>query len=156
PGASASSPARRGWGSRPRSNRANPSTNGTHPACPAVSSCARVERGGAAVPPRRRRWVMSNGARHALGVLYGLILTPVIAACMLSGTETTRRSVWPLACGGGDRCAAAAALLLAGGLLGRASSAWLSTPAWLVPGPGCTGTGLLWTVAARWSFRNLG
>src|SRR5690606_41753757 len=64
---------------------------------------------------------MSNGARHGLGVLFGLIVTPVIAACMMYGTEKIGRSVRTLAFDGGDRWVGAAALLFAAVLLGLAA-----------------------------------
>lgn len=99
---------------------------------------------------------MSNGARHGLGVLFGLIVTPVIAACMMYGTEKIGRSVRTLAFDGGDRWVGAAALVFAAVLLGLAAGSRLSPLASLIPGLAYTGTGLLWIVAPRWSFQNLG
>ncbi|MFS2294054.1 MAG: hypothetical protein FWJ90_15370 [Actinomadura sp.] len=99
---------------------------------------------------------MSSGARHGLGALFGVIVTPVIAACMMYGTGKLGLSVRALVYGGDERWVGAAALLFAAVLLGLAAGSRLSPLASLIPGLVYTGTGLLWILAPRWSFQNLG
>lgn len=98
---------------------------------------------------------MSNGARHGLGAVVGLVLTPVIGALLVLGTDRLLR-VWRLyRVETSDRWVAAALLALAAVLLGLLMGSRMSPLASLVPGAIFTLVNLPWLVAPRWAFRNV-
>ena len=91
---------------------------------------------------------MSSGARHGLGAVTGLVVTPLIAGTLLYGTNrilivsrTFREPPWS------DRLVSTALLLAAALLLGLVMGSRLSPLASLVPGLTFAGVGLLWVVS---------
>src|SRR5437868_9472256 len=99
---------------------------------------------------------MSNGARHGIGVLIGLIVTPVVAGLLMYGTqrlgEAVRRgAVFAAPSAHGDKWTAAAIMLVVAIMLGLLVGSRLSPLASLVPGAVLTVVGLLWVVAPRWT-----
>ncbi|TDB87106.1 hypothetical protein E1266_33195, partial [Actinomadura sp. 7K534] len=99
---------------------------------------------------------MSNGARHGLGALVGLVVTPIIAACMMYGTEKLSRAVRTFAFEGGDRWVGAAVFVVAAVLLGLVAGSRLSPLASFIPGAAYTVVGVLWILAPRWTFQHTG
>ncbi|WP_131760002.1 hypothetical protein [Actinomadura fibrosa] len=97
---------------------------------------------------------MSSGARHGIGAVIGLVATPVIAVCLLFGTERMTRYFRYFFASGGDRWSAAAALLVAAVVLGLVMGTRLSPLASLIPGAVFAAVGLLWIVAPRWSLEH--
>jgi hypothetical protein len=97
---------------------------------------------------------MSNGARHGLGVVIGVLVTPVIAMCLMYGTSKLTRFVRLLVAEGGERWSAAGVLLIAAVLIGLIVGTRVSPVASLIPGAAFTVVGLLWVAAPRWSFEN--
>ncbi|TDD74082.1 hypothetical protein [Actinomadura rubrisoli] len=97
---------------------------------------------------------MSNGARHAIGVVIGLIVTPVIAVSLLFGIERMTRYFRYFMQGDSGRWGAAAALVFAAILIGVVAGSRLSPLASLVPGAFFSGVGLLWIAAPRWSLEH--
>ncbi|HEY8482312.1 MAG TPA: hypothetical protein VIL71_21000 [Spirillospora sp.] len=96
---------------------------------------------------------MSNGARHGLGALVGLVATPVVAACLMAGTGRLGRSARLFMIDDG-RWPAAAVLLLAAVVLGLVVGSRVSPLASLIPGVVYTFVGLLWLAAPRWAVQN--
>ncbi|MEW2358554.1 hypothetical protein [Spirillospora sp. NPDC029432] len=99
---------------------------------------------------------MSGGARHGIGVVVGLVATPIIAVCLMYGTDRTVRSArllielpWS------QRLPGAAALLVAAVLIGFLMGSRLSPVASAVPGVVFSVIGLLWVAAPRFSSRHL-
>ncbi|GAA0560958.1 hypothetical protein [Actinomadura livida] len=99
---------------------------------------------------------MSNGARHGLGALVGLVVTPIIAACMMYGTDKLSRAVRTFAFEGGDRWVGAAVFVVAAVLLGLVAGSRLSPLASFIPGAAYTVIGVLWILAPRWTFQHTG
>ncbi|GAA4235566.1 hypothetical protein GCM10022254_43080 [Actinomadura meridiana] len=97
---------------------------------------------------------MSNGARHGLGVVIGLLVTPVIAMCLMYGTSKLTRFVQIMAGDSGERWAAAGVLLIAAVLVGLVAGTRVSPLASLIPGAAFAVVGFLWVAAPRWSFEN--
>ncbi|GLZ03938.1 hypothetical protein Acsp03_14040 [Actinomadura sp. NBRC 104412] len=101
---------------------------------------------------------MSNGARHGIGVLVGLVVTPVVAFCLLYGvgrmTDFFRvpalEGRWP------DRLIALAVLVVAAVLLGLVMGSRLSPVASLVPGVVFTAFGLLWLLMPEFAGERTG
>jgi hypothetical protein len=97
---------------------------------------------------------MSNGARHGLGVVIGLVVTPVIALCLMYGTYRLGRYLQILRLEGSNRWLAAALLILAAVLIGLVAGSRVSPIASLIPGGVYALTGALWILAPRWAFEN--
>uniref|UniRef100_UPI0010417FEF hypothetical protein n=1 Tax=Actinomadura roseirufa TaxID=2094049 RepID=UPI0010417FEF len=97
---------------------------------------------------------MSNGARHAIGVVIGLIVTPVIAGCLLYATNRLARYFLRYYAHGNDRWTAAALLLAAAVVIGLVTGTRVSPLASLVPGAVFAAAGALWVVAPRWSIEH--
>lgn len=104
---------------------------------------------------------MSNGARHGLGVLIGLVLTPVTALCLLYGGSRLRMIyVYSFArfqgYHGKELWITIAVFLAATVLLGLAAGSRLSPVASLVPGAVYTVIGVIWFVSPRWALSHPG
>ncbi|GAA4398908.1 hypothetical protein AB0C69_18795 [Actinomadura sp. NPDC048032] len=100
---------------------------------------------------------MSNGARHGLGVLVGLVVTPVIALClMFSTTKFTDYFRYFFTRGGEDRWIGAALVVVAAVLVGLAAGSRLSPLASLIPGAAYTAIGLLWLASPRFAVEHSG
>lgn len=100
---------------------------------------------------------MSNGARHGLGVLIGLVVTPVIALCLMySTTRFTEYFRYFFTRGGEDRWIGAAAVVVAAVLVGLAAGSRVSPLGSLVPGAVYTAIGLLWLAAPRFAIEHSG
>jgi hypothetical protein len=97
---------------------------------------------------------MSNGARHGLGVVIGLVVTPVIALCLMYSATKFSEYFRSFIIGGGDRWIAAALMVVAAVLLGLVTGSRLSPTASLVPGFVYTVVGVLWVMSPRWAFRH--
>ncbi|QXJ22062.1 hypothetical protein AGRA3207_003000 [Actinomadura graeca] len=99
---------------------------------------------------------MSNGARHALGVVIGLIVTPVAAGLLTYGTQRLGRAtrgaaVLGSSAGGGDKWIGAVLLIGIAVALGLTVGSRLSPMASLVPGATFTAVGALWVLAPHWT-----
>ncbi|GAA3981448.1 hypothetical protein GCM10023085_74690 [Actinomadura viridis] len=97
---------------------------------------------------------MSGGARHGLGVVIGLIVTPLIAGCLMYGTERTTIYIrtfmdptWS------KRILPVTLLLLAALLLGLVMGSRISPVASLIPGLAFLVPGALWMIAPAFSVR---
>lgn len=90
---------------------------------------------------------MPNGARHAIGVVAGLVLTPVLAAGLMLGTDRFARTFTALRPGGPDRWVGGGVLLVVAVLLGVLAGSRTSPLASLIPGLVYAGTGGLWVIA---------
>lgn len=100
---------------------------------------------------------MSNGARHGLGVLTGLVVTPVIALCLMYGTtKFTDYFRYFFTRGGEDRWIGAALVLVAAVLVGLAAGSRLSPLASLIPGAAYTAIGVLWLASPRFAVEHSG
>ncbi|MFD0905500.1 hypothetical protein [Actinomadura sediminis] len=101
---------------------------------------------------------MSNGARHALGALIGVVLTPLIAAGLLYGTHQMHRSGQRVAAtfgdeAGSERWIGSALLLCTAVLLALAVAPRVSPLASLIPGVVLTGVGGVWVADPGWMLR---
>ncbi|MGP4021705.1 hypothetical protein [Actinomadura sp. 3N407] len=99
---------------------------------------------------------MSNGARHGLGVLIGVVVTPIIAVCLMYGTMKLGRLTRTLDLAGSDRWVGGAVLLVAAVLIGLVAGSRVSPLASLVPGFVFGVAGVLWLAAPRWTLTNTG
>jgi hypothetical protein len=100
---------------------------------------------------------MSNGARHGLGVLLGLVVTPVIALCLMYGTtKFTEFFRYFITRGGEERWVGAAVVLVAAVLIGLVAGSRVSPLASLIPGAVYTAVGLLWIASPRFAFEHAG
>jgi hypothetical protein len=97
---------------------------------------------------------MSNGARHGLGVLVGLVLTPLLGFLLLFGTERLSRFLRFGLPEGSDKWLALGALGVAAVLIGLLAGSRLSPLAALIPGAAFGALGVLWIVAPRWMAEN--
>ncbi|MFB4297863.1 hypothetical protein [Actinomadura sp. NTSP31] len=102
---------------------------------------------------------MSNGARHGIGVVVGIIATAVISLCLAAGTykmsQASRYGTYNFRNYHGSQLWIGAALLLAAAVvLGFVVGSRLSPVASLVPGVVFTAVGLLWMVDPTWAVRN--
>ncbi|MES9543935.1 hypothetical protein [Actinomadura sp. NPDC000600] len=100
---------------------------------------------------------MSNGARHGLGVLIGLVVTPVVALCLVYSTTKFSEffRVFTIR-GGSDRWIGAAVLLAAAVLIGLVAGSRVSPLASLVPGAVYAAVGAIWVAAPRFAFEHSG
>jgi hypothetical protein len=104
---------------------------------------------------------MTNGARHGLGVLIGLIVTPAVAASLVYGANKLRLV---LTFGyarfqsyhGKEMWIGAGMLLVAGLLLGLVSGSRLSPLASLIPGACYTIVGVIWFASPSWAVQHPG
>ncbi|MGH3240811.1 MAG: hypothetical protein ACRDNL_10540, partial [Spirillospora sp.] len=99
---------------------------------------------------------MSNGARHGLGVVIGLVVTPIIAACLSYGAMKFGTFMRTLATEGSDRWVGAGVMLIAAVLIGLVAGSRVSPLASLIPGAAFGIIGVLWVAAPRWSFEHAG
>ena len=99
---------------------------------------------------------MSNGARHGLGVAIGVVVTPIIAACLMYGVNKLGVSARTFRFSGGDRYLGAAVILVAAALTGALAGSRLSPVASLVPGAVYSLIGALWIISPQWAFRHTG
>ncbi|XRQ05721.1 hypothetical protein ACN3XK_55660 [Actinomadura welshii] len=99
---------------------------------------------------------MSSGARHGLGVLIGVVATPVVAACLMYGTTKLALFARTFRFEGTDKWVGAAVLIVAAVVIGLVAGSRLSPLASLVPGAVFSVLGLVWIVAPRWAFTNSG
>src|SRR5262245_26004736 len=99
---------------------------------------------------------MSNGARHGLGVLAGLILTPIIAAGLVYGTWRTLSGAQQFGITSNEYRIGLASLALTGVVAAIAVGSRLSPLGSLIPGLAFTGLGGLWAAAPQWASENTG
>src|SRR5262245_10949364 len=97
---------------------------------------------------------MSNGARHAIGVVVGLILTPLVGVCLTYGSARTISYYRYFVNHGNDRWIGAALILAAAVMVGFAVGSRLSPLASLLPGMAFTAVGVLWVAAPHWTSEN--
>ncbi|MFA1551713.1 hypothetical protein [Actinomadura chokoriensis] len=100
---------------------------------------------------------MSNGARHGLGVVAGLVLTPVITLCLMYGVGRLRivysfgivrfQSYY-----GKELWIGLAVIAVAAVLLGLLTGSRLSPVASLLAGAVYTAIGLIWLMWPRWAI----
>lgn len=98
---------------------------------------------------------MSNGARHGLGAVAGLALTPVIAGLLMFGIDRLYRSLQVFRADAPGRWIGVAAIVFAAVLLGLLMGSRLSPVASLIPGVIFIAAGLPWLLAAEWTYRTL-
>ncbi|MGI5165053.1 hypothetical protein ACQEU3_11920 [Spirillospora sp. CA-253888] len=91
---------------------------------------------------------MSNGARHGLGVLLGLIAAPLLALGLAVGMDRLFQAM-RYSASTADRYSWAAVLLALGLAAGLLAGSRLSPLASLLPGLLLSGLGLLWLLAFR-------
>ncbi|MFF5258682.1 hypothetical protein ACFY4C_07035 [Actinomadura viridis] len=97
---------------------------------------------------------MSGGARHGLGVVIGLIVTPLIAGCLMYGTGRSRIYIQTfLDPAWSKRILPVTLLLLAALLLGLVMGGRISPVASLIPGLAFLVPGALWMIAPAFSAR---
>ncbi|MFC0036954.1 hypothetical protein [Actinomadura rayongensis] len=98
---------------------------------------------------------MSNGTRHALGVVAGVLVTVVSLGCVLFALDRAQRMYVYFRLEPGDKALVTLALVVAGLLIGLAMGSRLSPFASLVPGVVFGAVGLVYvlapTQALRWS-----
>ncbi|CNF54915.1 Uncharacterised protein [Mycobacterium tuberculosis] len=104
---------------------------------------------------------MSNGARHGLGVVAGLVLAPIIAVCLMYGTNKLRmvmtfgytrfRSYH-----GEELWIGVGLILLAAILLGLLTGSRMSPVASLIPGAAFTIVGVIWFASPAWAVQHSG
>ncbi|TDB90089.1 hypothetical protein E1264_06045 [Actinomadura sp. KC216] len=100
---------------------------------------------------------MSNGARHGLGALIGLVVTPIIAACLMYGTTRLGFFIRTFYGNGGeDRWIGGGVILVAAVLIGLVAGSRVSPLASLIPGAAYGVIGLLWILAPRWTIQHSG
>ncbi|WP_030168744.1 hypothetical protein [Spirillospora albida] len=96
---------------------------------------------------------MPNSIRHVIGLVAGVVLTPVIAACLMYGSSEIGRSLRTF---GGEGAGTPALVLIAGAvLIGLVAGTRVSPLASLVPGAVFGGIGLVWAFAPRWAYEHL-
>lgn len=91
--------------------------------------------------------MLSNGARHGLGLVVGAVITPLAAAALMFGTGQSSKFFAYLAYDRVEQIPAYASLVVAAVLLGLASGSRISPLASLVPGAAFTLTGVAWVVS---------
>jgi hypothetical protein len=96
---------------------------------------------------------MSSGARHGLGAVIGLVLTPVIGWLLMFGMDRWTGATRMLERAESDRWVGMAVIVLAAVLLGVLMGSRLSPLASLVPGVLLTLAGLPWLIREGWSVR---
>ncbi|WP_067825172.1 hypothetical protein [Actinomadura kijaniata] len=90
---------------------------------------------------------MSNGARHGLGAVVGLIATPVLAGTLMLGLERAARYARTLELMSLERTAGLALLVAAAALVGLLAGSRLSPLASLIPGAAFSLHGLAWLLS---------
>ncbi|MFA1539664.1 hypothetical protein [Actinomadura monticuli] len=100
---------------------------------------------------------MSNGARHGLGVVAGVVLTPVVMLCLMYGAGKLRivysfGIVRFQSYHGKELWIGLAVLAVAGVLLGLLAGSRLSPVASLVAGAFYAVIGLIWLMSPRWAI----
>jgi hypothetical protein len=90
---------------------------------------------------------MSNGARHVLGLVVGVVITPLTAVALMFGTGQSSKFLAYLAYDRVEQIPACTALVVSAVLLGLASGSRISPLASLVPGAAYALTGLAWVVS---------
>jgi hypothetical protein len=97
---------------------------------------------------------MSNGGRHAIGAVAGLVATPLMVVALAFGFERFGR-FWSYGAfmgpGGSERWYAAPAVLFVAVVLGLLAGTRISPLASLIPGVIYTVVGLVWVFAPRFS-----
>ncbi|MBT2210647.1 hypothetical protein [Actinomadura sp. NEAU-AAG7] len=110
------------------------------------------------MPPTDEEVGMSNSARHVIGALIGLIITPLVAGALLYGAQKLgfgiRLSAYTGRAGGSDKWVGAALLILVAAVLGVSAGSRLSPLASLVPGVAFASVGVLWVLAPNWAAEN--
>jgi hypothetical protein len=99
---------------------------------------------------------MSGGARHGIGLVIGLIVTPVIALCLMYGAE--KASMFVRYFGGqpwSEKLPAGAALLVAAVLIGLVMGSRVSPLASVIPGLLFSALGLCWLLATTFTMRHV-
>jgi hypothetical protein len=104
---------------------------------------------------------MANGARHGLGVVIGLVLTPIIAACLMYGTNKLRLVMtfgYARFRGyhGEELWIGTGVILLVAILLGLLAGSRLSPVASLIPGAALTAVGVIWFASPTWAVQHSG
>lgn len=97
---------------------------------------------------------MSNGARHGLGVLVGLIGLPVILGLLIYSADRSLRNSEVFSSGTSDRWLGAALLAAAALVVGLLAASRVSPVAALIPGLLLTANGLLWVAKPAWLLRH--
>ncbi|GAA2085301.1 hypothetical protein [Actinomadura alba] len=97
---------------------------------------------------------MQNGARHAVGAVVGLIVTPLLAAALMFGTERFVRGFRYFVLDGTDRWIAGAVVLFVAAVLGVLAGSRVSPLASLIPGVVYFIVGLLWMVSPRFAMEH--
>ncbi|GGV27320.1 hypothetical protein GCM10010182_57880 [Actinomadura cremea] len=103
---------------------------------------------------------MSNGARHAIGALIGVLAAPLLAAGLLYGVFKMDRSVRRVMAtfggegGGIDRWVGAGVLVATAILVAVVVAPRVSPIASLLPGVLFTGLGAMWIVDPGWAVRD--
>ncbi|GAA1542591.1 hypothetical protein GCM10009678_26330 [Actinomadura kijaniata] len=90
---------------------------------------------------------MSNGARHGLGAVVGLIATPVLAGTLMLGLERAVRYARTFELMSLERTAGLALLVAAAALVGLLAGSRLSPLASLIPGAAFSLHGLAWLLS---------
>jgi hypothetical protein len=99
---------------------------------------------------------MSNGARHGLGVVIGLLVTPVVALCLTYSATKFSEYFRYFFTRGGDRWLAAGLVLVAAVLVGLVVGSRVSPVASLIPGFVYAAVGAFWVVSPREAFGHSG
>ncbi|MEU6753710.1 hypothetical protein ABZ914_46420, partial [Spirillospora sp. NPDC046719] len=102
---------------------------------------------------------MSNGARHGIGAVVGIIATVVLSLCLTFGaykaSSAARYGTYAFRNYHGSELWAGMALLLAAAVvLGLLVGSRVSPLASLIPGALFTAVGLLWLLDPVWAMRN--
>lgn len=99
---------------------------------------------------------MPNAIRHVLGLVAGLVVTPLIAGCLMYGTfELYRSTRLAYTSDTGELWRGLVPLLVAALLLGLITGTRVSPLASIVPGLLFTAVGLVWAIAPRWTIEHL-
>jgi hypothetical protein len=102
---------------------------------------------------------MSNGARHGIGAVVGLVATAVLTYCLTMGTYKMSMTQRYYAATfrnyhGSELWVGAGLLVVAAVVLGLVVGSRVSPIASLIPGVIYTAVGLLWIADAQWAMQN--
>ncbi|MBC6458141.1 hypothetical protein [Actinomadura sp. HBU206391] len=97
---------------------------------------------------------MSNGARHTIGAVVGLIATPLLAVALFFGAERSLRFFRYYALDDASRWTGGAAILFAAVVLGLVAGSRVSPLASLIPGAVYFTVGALWVLAPRFTLEH--